>query len=811
MSELLDIIISAVDNASDVFRSVEDSVNETSEALQDSFNGDEFENMNSALQEANAEVERLSEELAGIYMGDIEGDADAVEAALASAQEEAARLKDEMDNTGGSTSEASNEMEGLAGIIGSIAGVEIFSELSDALMDVADKAGGVQDSFSRMELSAEGAGIPIGSMKDSVSSLSDETGRAGGKIRESFINMSAAGVTSLDSMESLFKGASGQAFILNKDVNQLTTRYSNLAMRANISNTMLKGTGITMDEVAEAMGMTGATAEEVADKWKTLDTDQKAAILGAAASMNEGKDANDEYKTSWQGLRDQIDIAKGKIEVLAGKVLLPVLIPVLETAGRILDWVGDTLSAAMDGPFGGFISIIGSVAAAIAVAIPAFMAIKGAITLLQLTVIPAAGSLWTLVAPLLPFIAIGAAVVLIIYEIGKAFGWWDDVGGMLDAIWAGLQKLWDAFINHPDVQAAIQMLSDAWKWLSDAIGEAWQAVLDFFNINESSNFDFVQSLIEAVGQAWDTLKSAIGFVIDIVSAAGDKFNEFKDTVTNVWNAVMTVIGPYVAQIQGFFTGIMTTIDQFRNGQLDLPGFVWSILTQLISGYGNAVLTIGSLLLQFGSTLLQYGIRAGRNLVNGVMQWLRGLAGRVYSALLGVVGRIRSAIHSWITAAVAKVREWVSNVTAPFRDVAGKITSGLSGVVDAVTKPFRDAWNNVKPYVDQIKGGIDTIGNITGFWGGESAYGGETAVDTTSGRVFDVGTGGFVVGDRTVDVNQNITISFKDVPPHIDTEQLISAVTDRNVLRAIASSNEFQDADASMKNRINLKGVRARGR
>ena len=73
--------------------------------------------------------------------------------------------------------------------------------------------------------------------------------------------------------------------------------------------------------------------------------------------------------------------------------------------------------------------------------------------------IAAASATWAAIAPVLPIvIAVGVAIGLLvaaIFEVGKAFGWWSDVGGMFDAIKAGIMRMWDAFINHPDVQAAI--------------------------------------------------------------------------------------------------------------------------------------------------------------------------------------------------------------------------------------------------------------------------------------------------------------------------------------------------------------------
>ena len=245
MSELLEIIISAVDQASDVFQGIGDTVGSTADELQTQF------------EQATAEVEQLEQELAAIYMGDVEGDAEAVEAALASAEEEAQRLADAIDNVEQEGQETSDALEGMADLMAFQQVSEWVTQLADAMWQVADKAGTVQDSWTRLGLAAEGANIPVDQMKNSVSQLSSETGRAGGTIRESFIAMSSAGVTSIDSMQTAFKGASAQAFILGTDVESLVSKFSGMAMKSSIAEKSLKGTGITVEELGSVLGIQG--------------------------------------------------------------------------------------------------------------------------------------------------------------------------------------------------------------------------------------------------------------------------------------------------------------------------------------------------------------------------------------------------------------------------------------------------------------------------------------------------------------------------------------------------------------------------
>ena len=774
MSELLEIILSAVDDASDVFKDIIDNANDMKGTLDDMGGDSEFEEMTSVLEEANAEVERLSDELAGIYMGDIEGDADAVEAALAAAEEEAQRLADALKEAEEESDGLEDSVEGIESLMAFQAVSDVVSQLGDAMWDAADRAGTVQDSLTRMGLAAEGAGIDTETMKNSVSSLAQETGRAGGTIRESFIAMTSAGITDMETMQTVFKGASAQAFILGTDVESLANKFSGMAMKSSVAERTLKGTGITVDELGDALGIHGATIDEINSKWETLSTDQRAAALGMAASMNEGEEANSAYKESWEGLQAQLDIAKGKLEVLVGKVFLPVLIPVMETAGKVLDWLGTVISGVMDGPLGGFISVVGSLAGGLVLALGAITAVTAGMGFFKASLGPAITASWELLAPWLPWIAIGAAIVFIIYEIGKAFGWWTDASSMIDAVWNGIQRLWDAFINHPDVQELIQGLTDVWYWLAPAVMGVVSAVAEFFGINESGNFDIVRALIEGIGRTWQVMTTPIRLVIQLVQG-----------VINVFNA-------------------------FTSGQLDLPGLVYNVLLTLVTWYVSIFTRIVTLVVQFGSQLISKAVNVATRFVSGIVNRVKQIPGKVYSILVSVVSRITGAIQRWISAASSKVSSLISKITSPFAGVAGKIGSALSGVANALLKPFKDAWNWIKPYYDKIKNALDTIGNALPF-GGETAYGGET-VDVTTGGSFNINTGEYIVsGDDkplVIEDNINLVVDLKNVPSGVDTDSLINAITDKNVLNALVSNRDFQSLDARVKQKIELKNIRA---
>jgi phage-related protein len=409
----------------------------------------------------------------------------------------------------------------------------------------------------------------------------------------------------------------------------MADKMSGLAMRSSVMEKTLANTGITVEELGEALGIQGATIDDINEKWATLDTNQRAAALGMAASMNEGQTANEEYKNSWAGLQAQIDIAKGRIERLAGEVLLPVLVPALQVAARVLNFLGDTISAVMNGPLGGIISVIGALVAGFALVVPAVAAVQGAMVLYEASLLPAITATWALLSPWLPFIAIGAAIVALIYEIGKAFGWWTDASSAIDAIWAGIQRLWSAFINHPDVVSFINMVKGAWVALQPAIFSVIRLVMSFFTNTDGSKFDAVRAFIDAVGMAWKAMTLPIRLVITVVKL-------FMTTMRTVYNNVHNII------------------NKIRNLWQRLPGLIRSAISSLVSIITSPF----------------------RKAYNGVV----GAVDRIKSYVQGLTNISLSSITDKIVAPFRNAYSAVAREVDKIKQKASSITGGLLGAI-----------------------------------------------------------------------------------------------------------------------------------
>lgn len=193
-------------------------------------------------------------------------------------------------------------------------------------------------------------------------------------------------------------------------------------------------------------------------------------------------------------------------------------------------------------------------------------------------------------AALWPILAIIGALALLgvaVYEVGKYFGWWTDVGSMLDAISAGVQRLWSAFINNPDVQSFIQGIKDAWNGVVAALGPVISQVMSFFGISQGGEFDIVRALIMGIGAAWNSMKARIMLVISVVRAIIGVFQQVLGAVTGFINNVVSKFTALPGRIQSAISGLSGIITAPFNQ-------AWGVISPIIDAAKNGMSTLNSL-------------------------------------------------------------------------------------------------------------------------------------------------------------------------------------------------------------------------
>ncbi len=791
-------------------------------------------------------------------------------------------VRSKLDSLGGAFS-------GLGGIISSAIGGLGMASITDMTVGLAmnrDRMTSLTSAVMGGQQAGEGFVNTMDKLTDNSLVSLDNLGQAMSTIKMS-TGMSNA---ELEKFTTTVNDVGQRAILMGYDGDQAMSLMQAAGRGLNGEFDMLKSNfGITKEQL-ESLGWSGA-ADDVEGYQAALD---KALEKGG----------------SMEGM---MNTTTGKLEILkknfrvAGRHVGEMFTPYIEQA---VDWL-NSLKDSCPGLFenlvmvAGAISMFATVAPAITPVLTALDQIgsitKGALTFVglleaeegaltasglaasasqtMLAIAEAAGadaavletaanggltaSFWAMASAILAnpltWVAVALiAVAVAVYEVGKSFGWWTDVQSMLAAVWSGIQRLWNAFTNHPDVQAAIQGIIWAWNQLTSAVSWAWQEITKFFNISNGGQFDIVRAIIDAIGLAWQGLTDRIRFAIDVIriiaGAIGDFYNGtlvpfgsflmelFMPVWQNLillWNQVVTAITPLV-----------TIFQQFQAGQVNLPTLLTAVWNTLVTLFSTVTNTIGMIVWNFINTLTGGALTAGANFVNGIINWIRQLPGRVYtwlvqtttriitqttlwvnkakaaarqlvtgvitflltlpgraySALHQVVSRIISAGQQWVSAAKQKAKAVVDGAYNTLSGLAGKVGSALNGVKDAIVKPFKDAYDQAKKIWDDI---TSLGGAAAGFDLGNGAAGYELESPNVPNVVSTGNTNEHVFSGEVTFVHD-----FTNLPNGVSADEVARIVetstTSDQFMKMIAENMTFQNQDSKVKFKLNNKVNRARG-
>lgn len=412
-----------------------------------------------------------------------------------------------------------------------------------------------------------------------------------------------------------------------------------------------------------------------------------------------------------------MDEAWTALTVSGGRLLADVVVPLTPAFIAITDAIIGAIDFVKDNGWVQGALLIGGVAIAIGLfagALTIAMAAEGGLMALMPGFIT---SLWGVAsaflgisvagAPLWLILAVIAAIAIAVYEVGIYFGWWSDVGSMLEAISAGVQRLWSAFINSPQVQGAIKAVQGAlqalWTFIQPMISWIQEQWANIFG-EEGSSPDVVRMIIDAFGALGNIAGTVFGYLqqgfqtvmyvaqplinmvmnlVGIFSGLADGSMSWQDAILQAFTAITTGIGGFSTRFGQIALQIGRAIlNGIINAIRPLPGKIWTWLLQGVARF-----------IAFRTLVISSAIQAGRGILNGIINFIRLLPGRVWSFMMRVPGRIASAAGAAIGAAASLASGVVSavingivgiadSVYNEFMNIPSRINSAVSGAVSA---------------------------------------------------------------------------------------------------------------------------------
>lgn len=377
-------------------------------------------------------------------------------------------------------------------------------------------------------------------------------------------------------------------------------------------------------------------------------------ILGEISTQTKG--AAEAYGKTFAG---QIDILKASFDDLKeglGQLLVGALKPVtaifsnwikhVTEAGGFLEYFKGIVRRNKDT----LIILAGAIVGAL---VPAVVALVGSF----------AGFLFTIA----PWAALGAGVVLLFKKLGISM---DDVADFAKRVWENIQPLIPSFEDIKNFgNEVVETLAGLWHWFNElpAVVQFLISPLAFM----IASFDLIVQAAKSLADIfmtwfWPSIK-AVGAAI--AQNLWPALQQLWDAVMRLWNALqpglmgaLKIIGMFLGAL---LVGAIWLVINVLNIAIQIFSAVISVISNVIKWIANLIGWLGNLV---GGTIHAVGL---------VINW--------FSKLPGAIGNI-----------IGKIVDW-------FKGLAGKIGGVVGGVTDAVTAPFKAAFNAIARFWNNTVG------------------------------------------------------------------------------------------------------------
>lgn len=241
-------------------------------------------------------------------------------------------------------------------------------------------------------------------------------------------------------------------------------------------------------------------------------------------------------------------------------------------------------------------------------------------------------------------------------------GTWNTIKRVCSAVFGGIREFFDE--HGEQIRAA---LSNAWKAIKGVLTLAWRIIKTVaVSLFESLRFyweKWGKTILTTFQSVWSVVKTvfntALDLLIDVFSVfaalfAGDwqgLWENLKKLFTDLWNGILNVLSTILtalwnvvssvwSSIWGTISGIAAAIWEsvttaFTNILNGVKSIVGNIKDSVVEGFTAAIDWIKSLPAQ--------ALQWGADIIQGIVDGIKGAVGKVGEAVAGVAGKIKSFI------------------------------------------------------------------------------------------------------------------------------------------------------------------------
>ncbi|WP_433224466.1 phage tail tape measure protein [Microtetraspora malaysiensis] len=286
--------------------------------------------------------------------------------------------------------------------------------------------------------------------------------------------------------------------------------------------------------------------------------------------------------------------------------------------------------------------------------------------------------------------AVGALVAVIVANWDKIKEW---TAAAWDWIWSKIKGVVDFIVNLFTNFTPVGLIIKHWDKIKAATSAVWNAVVGFLKAAGQKIVDIFMNwtLPGLIIKHWDKIKSS---------------------ASNAWNAVLDFVKGIGQKIVSFFLN------------WTLPGLIikhWDAIKTGVAQKAGAMLdfvkSIPSKIIGFFSAAGSWLVSAGQNIISGLINGIKAMAGRVVDAAKDVVGNAVKAAKNALgikspSRVFAEIGKWtIQGFEQGIRSEKGDAVKAVTDLTKMVTDAFKAKPGTSDHLVTWVKANTKELGSL----------------------------------------------------------------------------------------------------
>lgn len=523
-------------------------------------------------------------------------------------------------------------------------------------------------------------------------------------------NAVASGIKPGKQLEQVLKTVANSAAVAGTDMGSMGAIFNKVAasnkLQMDVINQLHDAGVPALALVAKEIGK---TAEETAKMASAGEIDF--ATFERAMRKGVGEAALEMGNTT----RGSWDNMKAAFSRLGAAIVEDTIPKVRDAFQGITKWIDDNseqIVEAVKNIVDGFSDIVKKVTEFIPME-QLIYAVGGAILVgLLPAVVSLTASFWAMVAPLLPFLAIGAALGLL-FKTLKDNGI-DPLAVAVDALKAvwdflkpSLEALWETIQNEllPALQELWETISPilipALKFIAQVIGVVvvaalWiiinvlQVVISWFSqlVEWITNvIQWFQDLAAGIAEVWEGIKTSLGTALEWIKTTWENvWNGIKDFFTGLWEGILA----FLTVVVGIPLAIINTV--LLQPLMAIWEFVWGHISSFFTDIWNGIVEFLTPIIENVKETITKGIEIVKTVWNNIWNGIKTTFTNVWNG-----------IKNFLTPIIDGIKTTITNV---FNGIKNTVTTVWDNIRKAIEKPINKAKEIVENVINAIKGFFD---------------------------------------------------------------------------------------------------------